>query len=47
MSGDPNFAPPAGTVQTLSGVISDGGISPGVLDMTGAGTLALTNTKTN
>ena len=40
ISGDPNFAPPAGTVQTLSGAIADGA-SPGMLEMGGAGTLVL------
>jgi autotransporter-associated beta strand protein len=41
ISGDPYFAPPAGTTQTISGVISDG-TSPGVLEMQGPGKLVLT-----
>ena len=45
ISGTASFTPPAGTTQTLSGVISDGG-SAGTLNMTGAGTLALTNANT-
>jgi autotransporter-associated beta strand protein len=45
ISGDPFFAPPAGTTQTLSGVISDGG-SPGVVDMIGAGRLVLSGVNT-
>jgi outer membrane autotransporter protein len=44
LSGDPNFASPAGTTQTLTGVISDGS-SPGVLDLLGPGTLVLTGTN--
>jgi len=40
ISGDPNFAPPSGTTQTLSGVIANG-ISPGTLNVNGAGTLVL------
>ncbi len=40
ISGDPFFTPPAGTTQTISGTISNGS-SPGVLEMSGAGTLAL------
>ena len=42
---DPFFTPPAGTTQTLSGVISDGG-APGVVGMTGAGTLVLAGVNT-
>ena len=45
ISGDPTFTPPAGTTQTLSGVISDGA-SPGFLDLQGPGTLVLTGTNT-
>ncbi len=45
ISGDPIFTPPAGTAQTISGVISDGS-SPGVVDMTGAGTLVLSRINT-
>jgi fibronectin-binding autotransporter adhesin len=45
ISGDPNFAPPAGTSQTLTGVISDGS-SPGTLAMVGPGTLVLTGANT-
>jgi fibronectin-binding autotransporter adhesin len=41
LTGDPNFAPAAGTVQTLTGVILDGS-SPGVLDLLGPGALVLT-----
>ena len=37
---NPNFTPPSGTVQTLSGVISDGS-SPGTLNMVGPGALVL------
>ena len=45
IAGDPSFAPPAGTTQTLSGVIADGG-SPGTLNMDGAGTLVLSGINT-
>ena len=45
ISGDPFFTPPAGTTQTLAGVISNGS-SPGTLDMTGAGTLVLAAANT-
>ena len=45
ISGDPTFAPAAGTTQTLSGVISDGS-SPGVLEMIGPGTLTLSGANT-
>ena len=45
ISGDPTFTPPAGTTQTISGVISDG-TSPGTVEMDGAGTLVLSNTNT-
>jgi autotransporter-associated beta strand protein len=45
ISGDPFFTPPAGTTQTLSGVIADGS-SPGVVEMSGAGTLALSGANT-
>jgi autotransporter-associated beta strand protein len=45
IAGDPVFTPPAGTAQTLSGVISDGG-SPGILDMQGPGTLVLSGANT-
>jgi autotransporter-associated beta strand protein len=38
-------ATPAGTTQTISGVISDGSM-PGVVDMTGAGTLVLSGANT-
>jgi autotransporter-associated beta strand protein len=40
VTGDPSFAPPSGTVQTIPGVISDG-TSPGTVEMVGAGTLVL------
>jgi autotransporter-associated beta strand protein len=40
LSGDPNFVLPAGTTQTLSGMISDG-TSPGTLAMNGPGELVL------
>jgi autotransporter-associated beta strand protein len=43
MTGDPFFTPPAGTTQTLSGVIANGG-SAGTLEMSGAGTLVLSAT---
>jgi autotransporter-associated beta strand protein len=45
LSGDPMVTTPAGTLQTLSGVISDG-TSPGTLEKTGAGTLVLTGANT-
>jgi fibronectin-binding autotransporter adhesin len=45
LTGDPSFAPPAGTTQTLTGVISDGS-SPGTLEMLGPGTLILTAANT-
>jgi autotransporter-associated beta strand protein len=45
ISGDPNFSPPSGTTQTVTGVISDGG-TPGVVNMTGAGTLVLSGINT-
>ncbi len=45
MTGDPFFTPPAGTTQTLSGVIANGG-SAGTLEMSGAGTLVLSATDT-
>ncbi len=45
ISGDPNFSPPAGTTQTISGVIANGA-TPGTLNMNGAGTLVLTATET-
>ncbi|HEY8336622.1 MAG TPA: autotransporter domain-containing protein [Tardiphaga sp.] len=45
ISGDPTFAPAASTIQTLSGVISDGG-SAGTLEMIGPGSLVLTGTNT-
>ncbi|MCC8937448.1 autotransporter domain-containing protein [Bradyrhizobium sp. Arg68] len=40
IAGDTSFTPPAGTTQTLSGVIADGA-SPGSLNVNGAGTLVL------
>jgi autotransporter-associated beta strand protein len=39
ITGDPSFTPPSGTVQTISGVISDGS-SPGTVLMNGAGVAA-------
>ena len=45
ITGDPFFTPPAGTTQTLSGVIANGG-SAGTLEMSGAGTLVLSATDT-
>jgi autotransporter-associated beta strand protein len=45
IAGDPNFTPPSGTTQTLSGTISDGS-SPGVVGMTSAGTLVLSGANT-
>jgi autotransporter-associated beta strand protein len=45
ITGDPNFAPPSGTAQTLSGVIANGA-SPGTLNMNGAGTLVLSGANT-
>ena len=45
MAGDPNFTPPSGTTQTVSGVIANGA-SAGTLNMNGAGTLVLTAANT-
>ncbi len=45
VSGDPIFAPQAGSAQTISGVISNGG-SPGTVELSGAGTLVLSATNT-
>jgi autotransporter-associated beta strand protein len=45
ISGDPNFAPPPGTTQTLSGVIADGA-TPGILNVLGPGTLVLSGIST-
>ena len=45
ITGDPFFTPPAGTIQTLSGVIANG-TAPGTLEMNGAGTLVLSATNT-
>jgi autotransporter-associated beta strand protein len=45
ISGDPTFAPPSGTTQTLSGVISNGA-APGTLEMSGFGTLVLAGNNT-
>jgi autotransporter-associated beta strand protein/YVTN family beta-propeller protein len=45
ISGDPTFAAPSGTTQTISGVISDGS-SPGTLEAAGPGTLLLSATET-
>jgi YVTN family beta-propeller protein/autotransporter-associated beta strand protein len=45
ISGDPAFAPAAGTVQTLTGIIADG-TSPGTLEMTGPGKLVLATANT-
>ncbi len=45
ISGDPTFTPPARTVQTLSGIISDG-TSPGTLVVGGPGTLVLSAINT-
>jgi T5SS/PEP-CTERM-associated repeat protein/autotransporter-associated beta strand protein len=45
ISGDPFFTPPTGTTQTLSGIIADGG-TPGVLNVTGGGTLVLSGANT-
>lgn len=44
ISGDPTFSVASGTVQTISGVIADGG-SPGTLEKEGAGTLVLSATN--
>jgi fibronectin-binding autotransporter adhesin len=44
ISGDPSFTPPSGTVETISGVISNGA-TPGTLEMSGAGTLVLSATN--
>src|SRR5262249_22449467 len=45
ISGDPTYTPPAGTTQTIGGVIADGA-TPGDIVVAGAGTLALTKTNT-
>jgi fibronectin-binding autotransporter adhesin len=45
IAGDPNFAPPGGTVQILTGMISNGN-APGTLNMQGPGTLVLTGADT-
>ena len=45
ISGDPDYTPPANTTQTISGVIADG-VSPGTVNMNGAGTLVLDATNT-
>jgi autotransporter-associated beta strand protein len=45
ITGDPIFAPQAGTTQTLSGVIADGAI-PGTLEMDGFGVLVLAGANT-
>ena len=45
ISGDPNFAPPSGTTQTISGVIADGA-TPGLLHVLGPGTLILSGINT-
>ncbi len=46
ITGDPIFTPPSGHTDTIAGVISDGGGTPGVVEMNGAGTLVLTGTNT-
>ena len=45
ISGDPVFTPQAGSTQTISGVISNGG-SPGAVELSGAGTLVLSAANT-
>ena len=45
IAGDPTVSAPAGTTQTISGVISDGA-SPGTLELTGGGTLVLSAVNT-
>jgi autotransporter-associated beta strand protein len=45
ITGDPSFAPPPGTVQTITGIISNGS-SPGTLNMDGGGELVLSATNT-
>jgi autotransporter-associated beta strand protein len=44
LSGNTSFTPPTGTIQTLSGTISNGG-APGTLNMSGGGTLVLSGTN--
>jgi autotransporter-associated beta strand protein len=45
ISGDPNFMPPSGTTQTISGAIADGA-TPGFLNMLGPGTMVLSGANT-
>jgi autotransporter-associated beta strand protein len=45
ISGDPTFTTPAGTTQTISGVISNGGL-PGIVEVNGGGTLVLSGANT-
>jgi outer membrane autotransporter protein len=45
ISGDPTISVPAGTTQTISGAIADGAL-PGILEVQGLGTLALTGANT-
>ncbi|HVU41581.1 MAG TPA: autotransporter domain-containing protein [Xanthobacteraceae bacterium] len=45
ITGDPDFAPPSGTTQALSGVIANGA-TPGTLVMNGFGTLVLSGANT-
>ena len=46
LSGDPTFFVDTGNTDTLSGVISDSGGTPGVLEKTGGGTLILSGANT-
>jgi autotransporter-associated beta strand protein len=45
ITGNATITPPSGTVQTLTGAISDGS-SPGTVNMSGTGTLLLSGTNT-
>lgn len=46
LTGDPTFFVDTGNVDTISGVISDSGVTPGVLEKTGGGTLVLSGVNT-
>jgi len=46
LTGDPTFFVDTGNTDTISGVISDSGVTPGVLEKTGGGTLVLSGVNT-
>lgn len=46
LTGDPTFFVDTGNTDTISGVISDSGATPGVLEKTGGGTLVLSGVNT-